>query len=219
MSTGLVVSCPYCRRQYTLQTSRAAISPTQRATCGRCGKSFEILARVVVPATKPPPPPPRPRPPAVAPDDARVTSSPAIPKIASAPAQLSPEELDLDELTKEILVSAEELSTPPAPPPLPRPAAPPPVDKQQEPAMKQQEPASTPAPAAPPMVAPTAPRTVEPEPPPVAALLAPAEETPAVAAAPAAPDPTRFLERADPGLAGLIEPKSPSVLALEQLLR
>ncbi len=71
-----MVSCPFCRRVYKMMLDRAmAKERGTRASCGRCGNSFELAARVVVTmnsnvgtgvaggpragTTMPPPPPAR----------------------------------------------------------------------------------------------------------------------------------------------------------------
>jgi len=242
-----MVSCPYCRRQYALKTDRASISPGARATCGRCGKSFELLTRIVVPGA--PPPLPRKAPPPL-PRDSRLASSPLIP-VVTEPRE-PPVDADLSQITQDILRSAEQLE-PELPtvdlPPSRAPATPPPLPPAE---------ASSPAlPAISEVVAPPSPSfeiqaepesEAEAEAASVAAAesvsasvsasesvaaaesasgsVSPAEAEPAAAspALPAAivapgPDPTQFVAWADPGLEGLVEEPRPSAQALEHLLR
>lgn len=112
--SALIISCPYCRRQYTMKLDREEIErDKRRATCGRCGNSFELASRIVVPGSAKLAPPPTAR---------RTTGSHAIatPATASAPAPSAAkqEAADLDALTKEILAAADEMKvgTPVAPP-------------------------------------------------------------------------------------------------------
>ena len=72
----LVVSCPYCKRQYRMKLDREEVAVKKtRATCGRCGNGFELATRIqtegldVMGALVPPPPPqPQPQPATRAPE-------------------------------------------------------------------------------------------------------------------------------------------------------
>jgi hypothetical protein len=71
--TEHVVSCPFCNRVYRMMLDRAIVTANKtRASCGRCGNSFELAQRIAVsppvpissaqkPAVPAPPPPPKPR--------------------------------------------------------------------------------------------------------------------------------------------------------------
>ncbi len=107
-----VVSCPFCRRVYKMLLDREAAERTRaRASCGRCGNSFELAARVATsnPARAMPPPPEPP--------------SPALTKMRRAqavdPRSADADDLALDDLVRDIahaaeqIVDAEEKTAPP----------------------------------------------------------------------------------------------------------
>ncbi len=154
--TETIVRCPYCQRQYTMKLDREEIERRKsRATCGRCGKSFELASRIVVPGAS------RLAPPASAP----ITRSNRTP-----PAGVPSPAAELDALTREIMAAADAIAIPqetapplaasvpaPAPPVAPPPLAP--VDDDYD--IEVSAPASEPVAAAapPPPVAPPRPLT------------------------------------------------------------
>jgi len=46
----VTISCPHCRRQYTIKIDPERLQRLKtRATCGRCGKTFDAASRIVTP--------------------------------------------------------------------------------------------------------------------------------------------------------------------------
>ncbi|HEX8953191.1 MAG TPA: hypothetical protein VF945_15155, partial [Polyangia bacterium] len=51
MTTDLTISCPHCRRTYTMRVDPERLKRLKtRATCGRCGNTFDAASRIVPPA-------------------------------------------------------------------------------------------------------------------------------------------------------------------------
>src|SRR5439155_5761468 len=47
MTTDVTISCPHCRRQYTMKVDPERLQRLKmRATCGRCGNSFDVGSRI-----------------------------------------------------------------------------------------------------------------------------------------------------------------------------
>ena len=113
-----MVSCPFCRRVYKMLLDRDAAERTRaRASCGRCGNSFELAARVLGTnperaATRAPEP---------------VTTAKARKPHAVDPRSADADDVPLDELVRDIAQAAEHIAvttpTPPRVAPPPPPAA------------------------------------------------------------------------------------------------
>jgi hypothetical protein len=57
MTTDVNISCPHCRRQYTMKVDPERLQRLKmRATCGRCGNSFDVGSRIAAPAPQVPKP-------------------------------------------------------------------------------------------------------------------------------------------------------------------
>jgi hypothetical protein len=55
MTADVTISCPHCRRQYAMKIDPERLQRLKtRATCGRCGKTFDAASRIVA-AQQPPP--------------------------------------------------------------------------------------------------------------------------------------------------------------------
>jgi hypothetical protein len=67
----VTISCPHCRRQYNMKIDPERLQRLKtRATCGRCGKTFDAASRIIAAqqqqhAPLPPPEEPKPKPPRV----------------------------------------------------------------------------------------------------------------------------------------------------------
>ena len=47
MMADVTISCPHCRRQYTMKIDPERLQRLKtRATCGRCGKTFDVASRI-----------------------------------------------------------------------------------------------------------------------------------------------------------------------------
>ena len=57
MTTDVNISCPHCRRQYTMKVDPERLQRLKmRATCGRCGNSFDVASRIAASAGSGPKP-------------------------------------------------------------------------------------------------------------------------------------------------------------------
>ncbi len=232
--TDVTISCPHCRRQYTMKIDPERLQRLKtRATCGRCGKTFDAASRITAAqqqqhAPLAPPEEPKPKPP-------RAADLAPLPSLRSS-GVTSPDLRDeMEELAREFAEAAARftpvgikrssvgLGAGPAlqavPPP--KPAA---VEEPTNPGILPttvaaasteptlSEPAST-----------ETPRAEEP-----AALdqfsleAEPASEDEFAAAVPTLSRgqtvPRSWLDQADPGLVALQSPPSPGATALEALL-
>lgn len=228
--TETMVSCPFCRRVYKMMLDRAlAKERGTRASCGRCGNSFELAARIVVTMNSnigtglasrslvpPPPPPPPPR---VAPLEsalpvtaADIESDEASSAIAEEVARAAEDIRHADtrviprqDLGAAVAGGASDFATSP---PTAREASGT-IDATQTSALVE---------PMPPMEAAAidwyrAPVVADPG-------IAHASETPDLTATPPARPsaPRDWLDRADPGLLGLTRPEPDTVVALRRLL-
>jgi hypothetical protein len=54
MTADVTISCPHCRRQYTMKIDPERLQRLKtRATCGRCGKTFDVASRITPPSHEP----------------------------------------------------------------------------------------------------------------------------------------------------------------------
>jgi len=51
MMADVTISCPHCRRQYTMKIDPERLQRLKtRATCGRCGNTFDVASRITPPS-------------------------------------------------------------------------------------------------------------------------------------------------------------------------
>ena len=207
-----MVSCPFCRRVYKMMLDRTlAKERGTRASCGRCGNSFELAARIVVtmnsnlgtglpggrftpqpastlnPAAVPPPPPPQPK-------RAQAAAQPV------AVADVESDE-SLTDMANDIARAADELLSANQP-------------TLADAATRADIPvAAAPSEAVPVPAEPFVPSACEVE---VPATIAPSDESSTQLVAASAP--RDWLERADPGLSRLTRAEPDAVRALRELL-
>ena len=236
-SADVTISCPHCRRQYTMKIDPERLARLKtRATCGRCGNTFDAASRIV-PASEATTDPKLPR--------LDVTPTPVAQLVPTTPSPVAtiPDLSDeMEELAREFAEAAARF-TPVA---VKRPAA---VLAPTAATAPATAPAATPSSTQPDLHPPA---LEEPPPPPSAASVAAPVAASADAAAPsdsdvaaaydqlsldaepagqdelAAPVPTQprarpapprdWLDLADPGLASLQAPPSAGAAALEALL-
>lgn len=230
--SAVTIACPHCRRQYTMKIEPERLQRLKtRATCGRCGNTFDAAAHIVT-ASEATTDPKLPRVDVAPPPVAQLVPSGApTPRVATIP-DLNDE---MEELAREFAEAAARFT---------------PVNVKRPAALT--APAAKPSPTNPdvPVVQDAPPPAVEPPPAAAAApaaVAAPAAADPApsdsdVAAAydqlsleaePAGEDefaaavptqssaraaPRGWLELADPGLTALESPPSPGAAALEAVL-
>ena len=242
--TEMHISCPHCRRQYTMKIDPERLQRLKtRATCGRCGKTFDAASRIIA-AQQPQPPQPQPQPQSSSSSSA--DTRPKLPRTDVKPppsAQLQPTMRasgvtvpdlrdEMEELAREfaeaaarftpvgIKRSAVGLGSEASPPPAAKPAS---VEEPTNPGVLPRSlaaPPSAPSDDAPPPTllpaddaAPAAELSLDAEP---AGDDEFAAAVPTLSRAPAAP--RSWLDLADPGLASLESPPSPGAAALSALL-
>ncbi|HWE27159.1 MAG TPA: hypothetical protein VHB97_04110 [Polyangia bacterium] len=55
MTADVKISCPHCQRQYTMKIDPERLQRLKtRATCGRCGKTFDVASRITPPQSQAP---------------------------------------------------------------------------------------------------------------------------------------------------------------------
>ena len=93
-----VIACPYCKRQYRMKLDLEEITAKKtRATCGRCGNSFELAPRIhTSEAQVVPPPPPLP-----------ASSSAVDIDVSDVLSSMSVESLDADATVTRVTPSAQ----------------------------------------------------------------------------------------------------------------
>jgi hypothetical protein len=222
--TDVKISCPHCRRHYSMKIDPERLQRLKtRATCGRCGKTFDVASRIMPPSTEPVTEPKLPR------VDAPPPAAQLVPtmKPAGAGGATVPDLRDeMEELAREFAEAAARFTPvgikrstvglsaePPAKPAVEEPTNPGVSPQSLEPST---EPAAVLSDATPTLEL-TAPLdqllSLDAEP---AGEEEFAAAVPTLSRAPAAP--RSWLELADPGLASLQSPPSAGAAALEALL-
>ena len=241
----VTISCPHCRRQYNMKIDPERLQRLKtRATCGRCGKTFDAASRIIAAqqqqhAPLPPPEEPKAKPPRV---DVPPPSAGQLKPTMRSSGVTSPDLRDeMEELAREFAEAAArftpvgikrssvglgagsgsgsglglEASTPPKPASVEEPTNPGII------------PASVSAPSSatttPDLVAIDPPRADDTAPADLFSLDAePASEDEFAAAVPTLSRvpavPRSWLDQSDPGLAALVSPPSSGATALEALL-
>jgi hypothetical protein len=229
MMADVTISCPHCRRQYTMKIDPERLQRLKtRATCGRCGNTFDVASRITPPS--------------------EATTEPKLPRYEAPPAasQLVPSSMkpsgntpasgttmpdlrdEMEELAREFAEAAARFT----PVGVKRPAEvaePPPAKPAvEEPTNPGLKPASLSAPTDPALTIPPAAAAM-----PTLSEIAAAVDALSLDAEPAGEEeftttvptlsrvaaaPKSWLDVADPGLAGLQSPPSAGAAALESLL-
>ncbi|MDB4967631.1 MAG: hypothetical protein JWN44_3320 [Myxococcales bacterium] len=99
MTSDVTISCPHCRRQYTMKVDPERLQRLKmRATCGRCGNSFDVGSRIAAPS------PPMPK---LDLSTLQRIPPPAPPPVAGAASTTSPDLADeMAELAREFADAA-----------------------------------------------------------------------------------------------------------------
>jgi hypothetical protein len=108
-SADVTISCPHCRRQYAMKIDPERLQRLKtRATCGRCGKTFDAASRIM--AAQQPAPTPIPTPtPEKAPVSETKRTDPRLPRVETLRASINtpPDVRDeMEELAREFAEAA-----------------------------------------------------------------------------------------------------------------
>ncbi len=112
MTADVTISCPHCRRQYAMKIDPERLQRLKtRATCGRCGKTFDAASRILA-AQQQAPIEPKPRASSASGTVSETKrTDPRLPQIAGAPKKLPGVALpdvrdEMEELAREFAEAA-----------------------------------------------------------------------------------------------------------------
>lgn len=104
MTADVTISCPHCRRQYTMKIDPERLQRLKtRATCGRCGKTFDVASRITPAGAEPATEPKLPRIDVVPPRVSELQPTPKPPVTATTTPDLRDE---MEELAREFAEAA-----------------------------------------------------------------------------------------------------------------
>lgn len=109
-SADVTISCPHCRRQYAMKIDPERLQRLKtRATCGRCGKTFDAASRIMAAQQPAPTPTVAPAPPETPPVSETKRTDPRLPRVETLRASINtpPDVRDeMEELAREFAEAA-----------------------------------------------------------------------------------------------------------------